>query len=75
MNVPVYEEVQKLPVFQNNRFMKASMDSVSYAGIFPILDTTTEWISVTWPNTIARALFGEISAKQAMDILQKDLYR
>ncbi len=75
MNVPVYSEVQKLPVFQNNRFMKASMDSVSYAGIFPILDTTTEWISVTWPNTVARALFGELTARQAMEILQKDLYR
>lgn len=75
MNVPVYDAVQALPVFQNNRFMKASMDSVSFAGIFPILDTTTEWISVTWPNTIARALFGEISARQAMEILQKDLYR
>lgn len=75
MNVPVYSEVQQLPVFQDNRFMKASMDSVSYAGIFPILDTTTEWISVTWPNTVARALFGEITARQAMEILQKDLYR
>lgn len=75
MNVPVYNEVQALPVFQDNRFMKASMESVSYAGIFPILDTTTEWISVTWPNTIARALFGEISAKQAMETLQKNLYR
>jgi multiple sugar transport system substrate-binding protein len=51
------------------------MESVSYAGIFPILDTTTEWISVTWPNTIARALFGEITAEQAMEILQQDLYR
>ncbi|MDD3903966.1 MAG: sugar ABC transporter substrate-binding protein [Sphaerochaeta sp.] len=75
MNVPVSKAVQDQPIFQNNRFMKASMSSVSYAGIFPILDTTTEWISVTWPNTIARALFGEITAQQAMDILQKDLYR
>lgn len=75
MNVPVFNKVQEQPIFQNNRFMKASMESVSYAGIFPILDTTTEWISVTWPNTIAQALFGDITATQAMTILQKDLYR
>ncbi len=73
-NVPVSKTVASSDFFQDNRFMKASIQSQSYAGILPILDTTTEWISVLWPNTIAQALTGQITADQCMDILQKGLY-
>jgi multiple sugar transport system substrate-binding protein len=73
-NVPVSKSVQQLPVFQNNRFMKVSIEAAPSAGIFPVLDTTTEWISTIWPNTIAAALLGEISASDAMQQLQKGLY-
>ncbi|MEM1485986.1 sugar ABC transporter substrate-binding protein [Oscillospiraceae bacterium PP1C4] len=73
-NVPVSKEVQQLPHFQENRFMKASIDGAPHAGIFPILDTTTEWISNVWPNTIAAALTGQISAADAMKTLQESLY-
>jgi len=74
-NVPVSKSVAASPFFQNNRFMKASIESQSYAGILPILDTTTEWISVIWPNTVAQALTGKITAAECMDTLQKALYR
>lgn len=74
-NVPVSKTVQELDFYQNNSFMKASIDGISNAGIFPILDTTTEWISTVWPNTIAQALNGDITAQDAMDILQKELYK
>jgi len=73
-NVPVSKTVAAEPFFQNNRFMKASIAGEGFAGILPILDTTTEWISVTWPNTIAQALTGKIDAKTCMDTLQKGLY-
>lgn len=73
-NVPVSKTVQKLPVFQNNKFMKISIEGQPHAGIFPIRDTTTEWISTTWPNTVASALAGKTSAADAMKTLQSGLY-
>ncbi|WP_069999782.1 ABC transporter substrate-binding protein [Cellulosilyticum sp. I15G10I2] len=74
-NVPVSKRVQALPFFQDNKFMKASIEGVSYAGILPILDTTTEWVSTIWPNTVAQALSGDVSSKEAMEVLQKELYK
>jgi multiple sugar transport system substrate-binding protein len=73
-NVPVSKTVQQLPFFQDNRFMKASIDGQPFAGIFPILPKTTEWISVIWPNTVAAALTGQATAEEAMAALQKGLY-
>lgn len=73
-NVPVSKKVQALPVFQNNKFMKVSIQGAPFAGIFPILDTTTEWISTIWPNTVANALGGKATATETMAILQKGLY-
>ncbi len=73
-NVPVSKRVQALPEFQENKFMKVSIKGAPYAGIFPILDTTTEWISTIWPNTTAAALAGNKTAAQAMQELQKGLY-
>jgi len=74
-NVPVSKKVQKLDAFQNNKFMKVSIAGQPHAGILPILDTTTNWISTTWPNTVASALTGETTAAQAMKTLQEALYK
>lgn len=60
--VPVSQTVQQGEYFQNNKFMKASIEGMDYAGIIPIKDTTTEWISTVWPSTVGQALTGEISA-------------
>lgn len=73
-NVPVSKTVKDLPAFQENRFMKVSIEGAPVAGIYPILDTTTDWISNAWPNTIAGALGGQISAEDAMKMLQDALY-
>jgi multiple sugar transport system substrate-binding protein len=73
-NVPVSKTVQELPVFQNNKFMKVSIEGAPYAGIFPILDTTTDWINNVWPNAVAAALLGKISAADAMKQMQVGLY-
>jgi multiple sugar transport system substrate-binding protein len=72
-NVPVSKKVQALDYFQNDKFMKASIEGMGYAGIIPIRDTTTEWINTIWPNTISSALLGDISAKEAMKTLQEEL--
>lgn len=73
--VPVSQTVQEGEYFQNNKFMKASIEGMDYAGIIPIKDTTTEWISTVWPSTVGQALTGEISAKECMEILQEELYK
>jgi multiple sugar transport system substrate-binding protein len=73
-NVPVAARVKALPHFQNDRFMKASIQGSPYAGIFPILPTTTEWISTVWPQTMGAALTGKMTAAQAMAALQQGLY-
>lgn len=74
-NVPVSKSVQESDFFQNDRFMKASINGQKFAGIVPILDTTTEWISDLWPNTVSQALTGSITAKQCMQTLQDGLYK
>ena len=74
-NVPVSKTVQATEFFQDNRFMKASIEGQSYAGILPILDTTTEWISTLWPNTVAQALTDSITAEECMQTLQDGLYQ
>ena len=74
-NVPVSKTVQAGDFFQSNRFMAASIEGQSYAGILPILDTTTEWISTLWPNTVSQALTGSITAEQCMKTLQDGLYQ
>ena len=74
-NIPVSKTVGAREYFQSNRFMKASLDGQSFAGILPIRDTTTEFVTTLWPNTVSQALTGKISAKECMEILQKGLYR
>lgn len=73
-NVPVSKRVQKLDEFQNDKFMKVSIEGQKHAGIFPVLNSTTEWISTTWPNTTNSALTGKTSVDDAMKTLQDGLY-
>ena len=70
--VPVSKTVQQEDYFQNDKFMKVSMEGVDIAGTVPVKDTTTEWIT-NWPATISQALTGEITAKECMDKLDKAL--
>jgi len=72
-NVPVAARVQALDQFQNDRFMKTSIEGSPVAGILPVLDTTTEWIS-NWPATIQQALLGDITAEECMQELQAALW-
>lgn len=73
-NVPVSTRVQEMDYFQDDEFMKASIDGVSIAGIIPVLDTTTEWINTIWPNTTASALLGDETVEDVMQKLYEELY-
>ena len=72
-NVPVAARVQELPQFQDNRFMKVSIEGSPVAGILPVLDTTTQWIA-DWPATIQKALLGETTAEECMKTLQAAMW-
>lgn len=73
-NIPVSKRVSQDQFFQENRFMKASIDGQGFAGIIPIRDTTTEWIS-QWPNIIQEGLTGLKTAAEVMQKLQSELYK
>lgn len=71
--VPVSQRVQSLDYFQNDPFMKVSFEGMDFAGIVPILDTTTEWIT-NWPATVSMGLTGQATAAECMETMQSDLY-
>ncbi len=71
-NIPVSSEVQQEAYFQEDPFMLVSFEGVDFAGILPVKDETTEWIS-NWPATISMALVGDISAEECMQILNDGL--
>ena len=71
-NIPVSSEVQQLDYFQNDPFMVVSFGGVDVAGILPVKDETTEWIS-NWPATISQALVGDITAEECMQTLNEGL--
>lgn len=73
-NIPVSSSVQNMDYFQNDEGMRVSIEGAPYAGIIPIRDTTTDWVSTVWPTTIQQALFGDITAEEAMEILQAELW-
>jgi multiple sugar transport system substrate-binding protein len=72
-NLPVATSVANQDAFKNNKFMKVSMDSASYAGIFPILPTTADWVSNQWAPIMQQALLGKITAAEAVKQLDSKL--
>lgn len=72
--VPVSQTVQAMDYFQNDKFMKVSFEGMDVAGVVPILDTTTEWIT-NWPATVSQALMGDVTAEECMQTMQDTLYQ
>lgn len=60
--------------FKSNRFQSVAADSLNFAGVLPQTDTLTEFINSTWSNTNQQALLGQISAEEALGIMQKSLH-
>ena len=71
-NIPVSTKVQQGDYFQNDRFMLVSFEGVDVAGILPIKDETTEWIT-NWPAIVSQALVGDINAEECMQQLNAGL--
>ncbi|MFO7160831.1 MAG: sugar ABC transporter substrate-binding protein [[Clostridium] cellulosi] len=72
-NLPVVSSVAEAAEFKDNKFMKVSMESQSYAGIFPILPTTANWVNNVWAPVMQQALMGKISAEEAVKQLDAQL--
>ena len=72
--VPVSKTVQATDYFQNDKFQVISAGGMDVAGIIPILDTTTEFVS-NWSATIQQALVGDITAAECMQQLNDILYQ
>ncbi len=72
-NVPILKSLQEQDYFKENRFMKASFESMPYAHVFPINENMGEWIESLWPATTQRALEGKISSKEMMEILAEGM--
>lgn len=72
--VPVSKTVQATDYFQNDKFQVISAGGMDVAGIIPVLDTTTEFVS-NWSATIQQALVGDITAAECMQQLNDILYQ
>jgi multiple sugar transport system substrate-binding protein len=71
-NVPVNKLVQKFSYYQNNKFMRTSFDSLSFAHIFPAVTSMVNWLNI-WPATTQQALTGQITGKKMMDTLEEEM--
>ena len=65
-NLPVDQSVANMSSFANNKFVKVSMASASYAGILPILPTTANFVNNEWAPIMQQALAGKITAADAV---------
>ncbi len=56
---------------QSNRFMKATIDSMPFAGVLPAHPAIAEFVDSVWPTTMARAFNGQISSAEMMKIFEE----
>jgi multiple sugar transport system substrate-binding protein len=57
----------------SNRFMKATVDSASFAQILPAVPAVNDFVGTVWPATMQRAFMGEITSAQMMKTFE-DLF-
>lgn len=73
--VPFIKSVFERPAYMNNRFMAASIESLEEARMAPVVDLMGVWTEKVWPQTIQRALLGEIDSKQMIEQLAAGLQK
>ncbi len=71
--VPFVEEVTKEDKFTSNKSQLVSMANLDAAKTFPVVPTFGDWSEKLWPQTMQRALLGEIESKEMMQILADGL--
>jgi multiple sugar transport system substrate-binding protein len=71
--VPFMKSVMNLPKYKEVPFMSISIDSVEDAVMAPVVSNMGVWTEKVWPQTMQRALLGEIDSKQMIEELAKAL--
>jgi multiple sugar transport system substrate-binding protein len=56
---------------QSNRFMKATVDSMPFAGVLPAHPKVAEFVESVWPSLMGEALLGKITSEQMMTSFEK----
>lgn len=71
--VPFVTPVTEDPEFTGDKFCAASMEYLDDVQIFPVVNTWGDWSETVWPQTIQRAMMGEIDSAEMMQILADNL--
>ena len=61
--------IQATPEFTANRFQAVAAESLSFAGVLPPTETLAEFVNNFWANTNQQALLGQLTAEQALAIM------
>ncbi len=56
---------------QSDRFMKATVDSMPFAGVLPAHPKVAEFVESVWPSLMGEALLGKITSEQMMSSFEK----
>lgn len=73
VQTPWMASVQKLEKYQSNPFHKISIDSLPDSKMNPPIPKMGQFVEKNWPQTMQRALLGEITSKEMMQILSDSL--
>ena len=68
------DNVTSTDEFKNNRFQAVAAEALNYAGVLPPTDTLTEFINNVWASTNQQALLGQITAEEALKIMNDSLH-
>lgn len=68
------DNVTSTDEFKNNRFQAVAAEALNYAGVLPPTDTLTEFINNVWASTNQQALLGQITAEEALQIMNDSLH-
>lgn len=65
-SVPVVQSLTNVPIYKDDPFQKATIDSMKFAGFFPRVAETGSFIEDVWPTTFGRLLLDEITAEEVV---------
>lgn len=71
--IPVNKVTAQDPYYHDYIFHRVSFDSLDFGHVFPANTSTAEWVESLWPATMQRALIGEITSQEMMDILEEGM--
>lgn len=68
------EKISAREDFQNNQFLKTSLEGLDHAGMFPFTPHCSEFISTTWASITQRILLDQLSVEDGMQEYKTALY-